>query len=380
MPRKKLYRVDLEPARGLSILMVFGFHLLSIIIGYQNLPWDGWFRRLHFDIGWSMVPFVPLTLGWHGVAIFFAISGYCIQLSWLQSECGWFNYGIRRFARLFPTYFLWLMVFSLACWFLPTAFQMSCDLPQFLSHLLLVHNWSSSTLWGINPSFWSIAVEVQLYALLPILVFLVSRYGWGKALFVTALLEIVFRLPWDWILDADMSAYLGGVNVYGVTFAYWFSWSIGAWVASRQYAGASQPLAKVPLFIAIVFVLVCWFIRPLSGFSFLAASFATCVYISKKLQEAESGNATSPNVTMKMSSLWCRALSIMGVCSYSLYLLHQPLMIVIHDLFLQDLKIHSAFKMMIHFGVVLPVFTGVAYLSYQYIEKPSALWGRKITV
>ena len=70
MPRKKLYRVDLEPARGLSILMVFGFHLLSIIIGYQNLPWDGWFRRLHFDIGWSMVPFVPLTLGWHGVAIF----------------------------------------------------------------------------------------------------------------------------------------------------------------------------------------------------------------------------------------------------------------------------------------------------------------------
>jgi len=153
MPRKKLYRVDLEPARGLSILMVFGFHLLSIIIGYQNLPWDGWFRRLHFDIGWSMVPFVPLTLGWHGVAIFFAISGYCIQLSWLQSECGWFNYGIRRFARLFPTYFLWLMVFSLACWFLPTAFQMSCDLPQFLSHLLLVHNWSSSTLWGINPSF-----------------------------------------------------------------------------------------------------------------------------------------------------------------------------------------------------------------------------------
>ena len=237
MPRKELKRIDLEPARGFSILLVFGFHLLGVLIGQQQLPWNGWVRSLHFDLGLSMIPFIPLTLGWHGVAIFFAISGYCIQLSWLQSDRKWLSFGVRRSCRLLPTYFLWLLVFSLGCWLVPDVIGAETNIFQFVTHAFVVHNWFGETLWGINPSFWSIAVEIQLYALLPLLICMVRKFGWGKTLLGLMLLEVLFRAPWYLILDGQGFTHIGGVNVYGITFAYWFSWSIGAWVAARQYAG-----------------------------------------------------------------------------------------------------------------------------------------------
>ncbi len=377
MPAKKLTRIDLEPARGLSVLFVFGFHLLGVTIGMQNLPWDGLTRNLHFDLGWSLLPFTPFTLGWHGVAVFFGISGYCIQLSWLQGDRSWRHFGMRRFYRLFPTYLVWLLIFALLAWFLPKVFTFSCDKTQFVSHLLLIHNWSGQTLWGINPSFWSIAVEIQLYALLPVLIWMVHKLGWGRALAVTALIEVLFRFPWKWLFDLEIGDYLLGANVLGVTFAYWFSWSIGAWVASRQYAGASQPLAKVPLAAAVSLVIICWYFKPLSDFSFLAASFATCVWISKKLVLAEKQEEGPVGMGGETRNIFYRILAVMGSCSYSLYLLHQPLLVAFHTLFIRDLSIHTAAKMMIHLGVLLPVLTLIAYGSYRLIEMPTALWGRK---
>ncbi|BDS07629.1 LPS biosynthesis protein [Oceaniferula spumae] len=343
----------------------------------QNLPWDGLTRNLHFDLGWSLLPFTPFTLGWHGVAVFFAISGYCIQLSWLQGNRSWISFGKRRFYRLFPTYLVWLLIFTLLAWLLPNIFTFKSDITQFVTHALLIHNWSGWTLWGINPSFWSIAVEIQLYALLPALVWMAHRFSWGKALAVTAVIEVLLRFPWQWIVGVDAGTYLPEVNVLGVTLAYWFSWSMGAWVASRQYAGAPQPLAKLPLLLAVLSVLVCWYIKPLSGYSFMAASFATCVWITKKLNNAEK-TAEQPSLGTKRSqNPLYGVLSVIGVCSYSLYLLHQPLMVAFNTLFIRDLGIHTAVKMLIHMGVLLPVLSLIAYCSYQVIEKPTAMWGRK---
>jgi peptidoglycan/LPS O-acetylase OafA/YrhL len=377
MPGKKLARIDLEPARGLSVLFVFGFHLLGVTIGMQNLPWDGLTRSLHFDLGWSLLPLTPFTLGWHGVAVFFGISGYCIQLSWLQGDRSWWSFGVRRFYRLFPTYLFWLLVFIFLASFLPKVFTFSCDKTQIVSHVLLIHNWSWRTLWGINPSFWSIAVEIQLYALLPILVGIAHKWGWGRALAITAVIEIVFRFPWKWLFDIEINDYLLGAHVLGITFAYWFSWSIGAWVASRQYAGASQPLAKVPLTVAVSLVIICWYFKPLSDFSFAAASIATCVWISKELVLAEKQERKPVGTSPKSKNLWYRILALMGACSYSLYLLHQPLLAAFNASCIRDLDLHPATKMMINLGVLLPILTLIAYCSFRLIEMPTALWGRK---
>src|SRR6202044_3308849 len=62
------------------------------------------------------------------------------------------------------------------------------------SHLALLHNFHGGVAWTINPTFWSIAVEVQLYVLYPILVFMAGRVGWARALGVTFIIEFFMRI------------------------------------------------------------------------------------------------------------------------------------------------------------------------------------------
>jgi peptidoglycan/LPS O-acetylase OafA/YrhL len=47
--------------------------------------------------------------------------------------------------------------------------------------------------YGVSPAFWSIAVEVQLYLLYPVLLWLVARMGWQRTLVYIAILEIGLR-------------------------------------------------------------------------------------------------------------------------------------------------------------------------------------------
>ena len=53
---------------------------------------------------------------------------------------------------------------------------------QLWSHLLLIHNFNPAWIFALNGVFWSIAVEVQLYLLYPLLWKLRARWGIAGAL------------------------------------------------------------------------------------------------------------------------------------------------------------------------------------------------------
>ena len=65
---------------------------------------------------------------------------------------------------------------------------------QLWSHLLLIHNFSPAWIFALNAVFWSIAVEVQLYLLYPLLWKLRARWGIAGALKFTLLLSIASRI------------------------------------------------------------------------------------------------------------------------------------------------------------------------------------------
>jgi peptidoglycan/LPS O-acetylase OafA/YrhL len=51
----------------------------------------------------SLLPLFPFSLGGLGVAIFFAVSGFCIHLSHLHNRNkGWSFFIYRRFFRIYP--------------------------------------------------------------------------------------------------------------------------------------------------------------------------------------------------------------------------------------------------------------------------------------
>src|SRR3974377_645168 len=79
----------------------------------------------------------------------------------MPSSSTWTHYVSRRFWRIYPAYIFSLIAFTI---FVRRPFISG----EFFYHALLIHNFKESTFFGqTNAVYWSLAVEVQFYALYP---------------------------------------------------------------------------------------------------------------------------------------------------------------------------------------------------------------------
>ncbi len=156
----------LDGLRGLAALYVVANHIfLRTFPGYpvDRAPiWAAW-----------------LIYGRFAVVVFIVLSGFSLALS--PARHGWRLDGVRPFAarrarRILAPYWAALL-FSLAvAWcVVPPPGQAPPDLRSIAVNGLLVQNLVSAP--SPNRSFWSIAVEAQLYVLFPLMLLLFRRRG-----------------------------------------------------------------------------------------------------------------------------------------------------------------------------------------------------------
>lgn len=356
----------LDTIRGIAILAVFGYHCVRAAYGYDQLPWNGWVRD--FAVPPSFLALLPLTFGWAGVAIFFVVSGFCIHLSFIKGPPDWRAFFVRRFFRIYPPYVVAVLVFA---FLLPTSrlsFDNSFSWTQLVSHLLLLHNFNNKTAFGINPSLWSIATEVQLYLIYPLLIALVSRIGWKRALTLLGALEILIR---------------GGCGLYiaaaGITAPYWvhfspltcwFSWSVGAAIAEAWVQQKPLPFRSAPPVLWILLLLGADFIKPLQPYSFLLFAVLTATIISGLLRH---------DIEPQREGLLLAHLRLLGMWSYSFYLLHQPI-IVAASMMLHSLPVGPIppFALFLLLAGTYPLILSLSASFYRYFELPSITLGKRL--
>jgi peptidoglycan/LPS O-acetylase OafA/YrhL len=151
-------------------------------------------------------------LGMKGVDLFIVLSGFC--LSWPVfrpdgsvdvSRVGK-AFFLRRFWRIVPVYYAALLFAVLL---------LSSGLPRFAPYtglldvvpsLLGIQNVLTGYAGRVNGSLWSIALEVQLYVLFPIVVHLISRF---REQLVCAVLFILG------LVSGVLDAYIDAPNVIG---------------------------------------------------------------------------------------------------------------------------------------------------------------------
>jgi peptidoglycan/LPS O-acetylase OafA/YrhL len=172
----------LDGIRGLAASYVVVNHVFERAFpGYpvDHAPWwAGWF-----------------IYGRFAVVVFIVPSGFSLALS--PARHGWRLDGVSRFARrrarrILPAY-LGALAFSLAiAWLLvPQPGQGRPDTRSVLVNGLLVQNLVHAP--SPNRSFWSMAVEAQLYVALPLLLLLVRRAGAGVMVAAVARLVAAIR-------------------------------------------------------------------------------------------------------------------------------------------------------------------------------------------
>ena len=306
----------LDIFRGVAILSVFLHHALGAVHEIYTLPWKGQFPD--FAAAKSLWPFIPLTFGNCGVAIFFVVSGFCIHLSHCRnSQESWRAFAVKRLFRIYPPYLLALIIFF-TCWPWRTYSLTSPGwLHQFWTHLLLVHNVQLNTTYGINGSFWSIAVEAQLYLIYPILVLMVEAFDWKRSLAILFAVESCIRLslvPLPDIFD----------HLHFSPFGFWFSWSLGAFAAQSYLKGKIPAFRPIYLCWSAILALASYLWRPLATFQFMAVALLTTIAIWQQLSlPAPQGRRAS-----RWQWLFNHLIALGGI-SYSFYLIHQPILAVI---------------------------------------------------
>ena len=279
------------------------------------MPWGDCLLR-DFTAAPCLIPFYPLTYGNYGVAVFFVVSGFCVHLSFRRQSGTkrWLAFACKRFFRIFPPYWLALLVF----WLTPPL----CYTPDpggwlwdGASHVLCVHNLSAPEYSSINPSFWSIAVEVQLYAIYPLLVFLGSRLGFRRALWLALLGELAIR-------GTESALSLAGrpglpIYVTMSPFAYWGSWTMGTALAEEYLSfGETGGWSRLLKSTRLDAVATLAFLAPLNKatvpFAFPLFALSTAIVVDRLLWDVTVSSRVLP------------FLSKLGVISYSVYLIHQP--------------------------------------------------------
>lgn len=155
----------LDGLRGLAALAVFGVHYNQIVdVDVQLGPFD--LYRL-------------LVNGEYGVALFFILSGLLLSQPFWKSVlygASWPDtrrYVIHRLARILPAYYLslTLLIILTGYWRYAQAWT------DILLHYSFLFNYAEFSIFSINAPFWTLAVEVQFYVLLPLLFLSLRRFS-----------------------------------------------------------------------------------------------------------------------------------------------------------------------------------------------------------
>ncbi len=168
----------LDSLRGIAALAVVIYHYTG---GFEEV------------VGPHSRPVHAFPIGHFGVELFFVISGFVIAWT-LQRSTSAYAFAVSRFARLYPAYLAALVLIG------AVLFAIGFN-PQHVSPLALIPNLAIGlppllAQPNLDPSFWTLGLEVAFYVLAGVMTFALPRLpmevwclGWmASALAMQALL------------------------------------------------------------------------------------------------------------------------------------------------------------------------------------------------
>jgi peptidoglycan/LPS O-acetylase OafA/YrhL len=341
--------VGLDGVRGLAALYVVVYHVsLRAFPGY---PYDG----APFWVGW-------FSYGQFAVLVFIVLSGFSLALS--PARAGWRLDGIvayarRRARRILPAYWA-ALAFSLAVAWLVVP-QPRSGVPDLMSVLvngLLVQNIVGAP--SPNTAFWSIAVEVQLYILLPVLLLMIRRRG---ALAMVATVTLVVAAvgivgPHVARLDTfvtESAPELAALFALGIV-------SAGVVVAGTRRSWPWPWLAlaaAAPVLATIAWQGSGWALDRLYWIDLALAPAIACLLV---------GLATGRPASL-LRLLDARPVRGLGSSSYSLYLTHAPIIAIVYELIVARLFHPGATAFFVSLALVLPLSIAFARAFASVFER-----------
>jgi peptidoglycan/LPS O-acetylase OafA/YrhL len=309
-PQASRTRVEgLDGLRGLAALFVVLHH--TFLLSFPGFP----LNTGPFWLGW-------LLYGHFAVALFITLSGFSLGIS--PARKGWqlgskARFAQRRAWRILPPYWAALVFSLIIAWaIVPQPDSAPPNGKSVVVYGLLLQDIVGSP--SPNGAFWSIAVEAQLYVVFPLLILLLRRYGGAvmMAAITIPVLAIGLLSPHVSLVD----------KLQRLTPQFAPLFAIGLLAAGiiragdrvrRLPLGWLSGIAVLPVLVLILAKGSAWTV---ANFFWVDLAAAPAIAL---LLAAVATERPKPLVWL----LDTRPVRSLGKFSYSLYLVHAPIVLVV---------------------------------------------------
>jgi peptidoglycan/LPS O-acetylase OafA/YrhL len=291
-----------------------------------------------------------------GVMLFFMLSGFLMSYLYLERDCNRFQifkYIVARLSRVIPL-FLLVVCGSFLVRFYGGEWLYDVESIQVLiSHLLFIKG--ESVLWTIGP-------EIQFYMIFIFLWWIFAKHE----IYLFMLIAIVYMLLFSFDFPRPKGDFFG--LPFDISLLRGLPYFFSGLIVGHLYTRFGQPLRfQSGLFVFILLLILIlypkiyllffefrhrmW--REFSVLIVMATVFSSVLFL---VPDTNSFMANSIG-------------DFLGKISYSMYLLHLPVLWQIEKLLIESIEV----KLIIF--IIATLF--VSYVSYRFIELPSARYLRK---
>ena len=311
------HRIDIQGLRGLAILSVILFHFFP--------------------------KFFPM--GYLGVDLFFVISGFLItsivSIKLEEKTFSFKKYFIKRVYRIIVPILFVLVFFGIVSFFILLPQDLNSFWNSAISTLLFIPNiffWVTGGYFGTANEYkpllhlWSIGLELQFYFLFPFILFFIFKYFINKKFFYLLILFIIFFIINLLIINTNFSFF----NLPGRLWEFF----IGSLVFFY-----SKKKNIIFYYISLFLIFFFLFFNEFKSFNLFIVVIATGVVIYYNIN----------------SILNYKIFQFFGKISYSLYLIHWPILVFVKYYLIRDLLYYELF-----FLFCLNII--ISYFFWLYIE------------
>jgi len=365
---------SVQPSRGRSQSPAAGRSRLKGIDGLRAFAalWVVFFHIRAFSGAHLPIPGLDLVVrsGSTGVSLFLVLSGFCLYLPFAGGRLNRFRsstFFVRRCRRLLPAYYATLLLLLVA-YALGAGHGGLDAMPsgglatQAAAHVGLVHQLFPGTFYGLNGAYWSLGLEWELYLTLPLIILAVRRIGLARTVGTIVVLNVVYRLAL-WLAVSrglvEANTTLATVVLPNLFLGRWAEFGLGMVAAElygRGVAGVWGRRLMVPGLLAV----------PLSfavtGNPLVHILFGVIFFTVVCLVAAED------NVLARVFS-WT-PLVVIGVMSYSLYLVHQPLIQIGAHVLGKGARV-APNQVFVELLLATPVVLAAAWVLFVTVERRS---------
>lgn len=343
--------------RILTIQYVRGMAALLVVIAHNSA-----------FLGKFWVNHIPGALG---VDIFFIVSGFIMTFITRQVPERADTFLIKRFFRIWPPLFLvWLASFVFV-YHERTIGQMLCVL-----YFCLQNYSSEGPVFGYSPLGppWTLSYEVMFYAVFALSMSLSYRYRscLCALIFIAAMVGFQLFYNGSFNISSQVSP--------GMVVSHWWQ----GWIKIASNTVVFEFIAG--MFLAELMVngkiSDSRFIRAVA-WSALVFAFAFVIITGPQVFGMSGGFWPALTIMASVITLSChkktinlRVLSFLGDISYSLYLVHYPVMLFIRNAFPSS-ALRNENPAVFLLSVVVSI--GIASVIFRLVEIPSVQLGKKIT-